>query len=160
MSKDQDSDFVNYLFRTDEAAVVLKCHLNIERSIDECLTKFLQNSEAITKWSFANKTQVLYSLGAIPEDLCTKLQWFNALRNRFAHRYGYVLTEEDVAYLQAFKDEDVEIPEGLSKFPRIRELMLIVRAMARMIGRMDGYSTVLLENPLLLRKLPPNLSSG
>ncbi|MFI5260246.1 MAG: hypothetical protein ACHQU0_00395 [Candidatus Paceibacteria bacterium] len=155
------ANFVDYLFRNDETAAVLKCHLQLEMEMDQLLTACLPHASEILKRSFLDKAQILYASGLIKEEIFQKIKTFNKVRNKFSHRYGYKLTPDDIDSLKEInKGRDVEIPEHFKDVPNIREMLLLAIAVSRLGGTMSVMRDLAIKNPMLVYQLSHIMTSG
>ncbi len=144
--------FVEYLLRPDETGVVLKCHLELERNVDNLLVSYFPNSIIVIKWSFADKVDVLFTSGVIAKDIWNKLKTINKIRNKFSHQYGYKLSSSDLTFLINLRPnkKEVEIPEKFKNYPKMKEILLMTLGVTYLGTHLDIVSTIAKKDKALV----------
>jgi len=135
-SKGKKNNFTSYLLRSDEVAIILKSHLYLEQEIDSLIEKITPNPKFILKKSFSEKLDFLNALNIISNESESKLRGLNSIRNKFSHQYGYELSAKDLKFFKSIgARKELDIPKSLRSFPKIKETIIISRA----IGFLSGY---------------------
>jgi hypothetical protein len=149
-TKEKDIDFVDYLLRQDETSIVLKCHLRLEREIDQLISSCIKRPGTILKWSFADKVDVLHANGLIGIKIIKDFKTINNIRNKFSHTFDYRLVEEDLNLLKKIgSGTEVNIPKEFQNFPNIKEIILLVRAVASLGAHLEIQGEIWKTNPHL-----------
>lgn len=89
---------VELLEESDDVGVLLRGHLWIEALLEYAARNTLERPDAID-WlnaRFEHKIALCEALGVADQQLASALRGFNKLRNRLAHEYDFVLSEDDV----------------------------------------------------------------
>lgn len=138
-SVDKNGSTIDYLLKFDELAVMLKSHLILEQEIDVVLRKILPKSIITLDWSFLQKVNLLDAMGFTNDSIAEYFRKFNTLRNKFAHKYNYQLSHEDIVFLGSIgKNEKMRIPDELKKIENLKNIALIVRIGGYLRGWLTG----------------------
>ena len=133
---------------TDPDIALLRTHLFIEQAIGEALERALPVAEVLfdreAGLRFHQKARILRSIGFLSQGTLAFLLELNRLRNRFAHRLGYTLSERDIEAIgshcpeqfRAFKAEHPS--ESMTWFNKAISLLV-----GRFCGELEGGRLVL-----------------
>ena len=82
----------------DELQVVLRGHLYLEHEIEKLLRFVLVEPDYIltNRFMFMNKVNLGVALGLIPEELAKVYEKLNRLRNNFAHKLDFKITDKNL----------------------------------------------------------------
>jgi len=95
-----DEEFLKALVGEDELGVVVRAHLYIEYELGRFLCAALPIPNELGRLEYSVRVRLALACG-LRADLKGPLNALGALRNRFSHRPGYVLTEKDLNDLYA-----------------------------------------------------------
>jgi len=93
-------DVLNFIFSKDETGAVLKVHLFVEQKLDELIDVIFPNSDFVLKQTFAQKVNILNSMGVLGERNYNSFILINKIRNKFSHEFGYSLSKKDLQDLK------------------------------------------------------------
>lgn len=93
-------DAANVLTADDDPILgpLLRSHLFTEQTFGRIFATAFQNAESLDKvrLSFAQKLAIVGGFGRVPGDAIECMRRVNALRNRCAHRHGYLISKSDI----------------------------------------------------------------
>jgi len=124
---------------TDSLADLLRIHLVMEQILGEALRLALPSPETLlpqTSLRFFQKARLLRSLNFLTDDALAFLLELNSLRNRFAHRLGYVLTEADAESFGRLCPELYETIKAEDLNTRFSKT--ISQLLGRLVGQLEG----------------------
>ncbi len=140
--KDELDNFRDYLFERDHISLILKLHLNIEQYMDLVIERTAPIPEKILSFKFRDKVYILNSFGIINNNIQKHLLEFNNLRNRFSHKFKYVLNSTDLDMLKKiYNYEEPYIPDSIKDDLNLVSMPIISKAG----GFLAGYLGVLGE---------------
>lgn len=145
-----EDDLLQLLFSKDETGIVLKVHLYVEQKLDELIDIIFPNSDYILRQTFAQKVNILNSMGALGERNYNAFITINKIRNKFSHKFGYSLSEKDLNELkQICKLDNKSTPDELKKHSFSENLFILGLVAADFKGRLEYLAEISGElNPL------------
>ena len=90
------------IFDTKELDSILKAHLFIERLLESMIEERLRKPDSFLKnqISFTLKVDLAHSLGIISDRILTAIKGLNSIRNKYAHKFDYHVSEEELNCLK------------------------------------------------------------
>ena len=109
-----DSQFYEDLQNEDELGAVIRGHLHIEHALNEILNTQIPHFVYLDKLKLDYEVKVALSVAmGLNKNYEKPLNGIALLRNKYAHRPGFVMTKTDTTNLyKSFASEDREIIQG------------------------------------------------
>jgi hypothetical protein len=124
----------------DELGIVLKGHLFMEHLINQIISakckspnKILEDTRAYT---FSIKTQLLFSMGLLPEPIFRNITKMNTIRNKLAHKLDFNESLIDMRFLNRDGSETIIKPKGRGNPKRFFLRYLCVET----LGQLASYA--------------------
>jgi hypothetical protein len=132
----------------DELSLFLKCHLLIEKSIDEILTLRLPNPKLLLeKSSFSQKITLLETLNIMfDQNIYKKLKTINRLRNYYVHYLSKDFSKKELQ----------KIVKGLGIDTKVLNFNSILKVLRELLGYLDATKTLISLFPFLLLSVSNN----
>lgn len=108
---DRDIDeFMDATKGEDELQIVLRAHLYIEYELEKMLRNYFVEPKVFLGKdpSFSSKLNLVVALGLLPKDKLSPYEKFNTLRNRYAHRLRFSVTDEKLDELASSLDKELK----------------------------------------------------
>lgn len=111
INRDVD-EFMKATNEEDELQIILRGHLYIEHEIEKLLRNHLVEPDVIlggrNKLMFNGKLNLVVALGLLPKDKRGPYDKLGGLRNKYAHRLNYKMTEKDLNGLVDSMDKEIK----------------------------------------------------
>ncbi|PEY19945.1 hypothetical protein CN331_11380 [Bacillus cereus] len=103
-------EFMDATKGEDELQIVLRAHLYIEYEIEKMLRNYFVEPKVFLgkNPSFISKLNLVVALGLLPKDKMNPYEKFNTLRNRYAHRLRFSITDEKLDELASSLDKELK----------------------------------------------------
>ena len=131
-------DLASRLRLNNHATQLLTAHLALDHTLSVFLSQqFVAHSAIdVDRWAFAQKVDLLYSLGLFDKGLLEALRLINKLRNKAAHQLNFKVSSKDVdAVIRHCRAEDGKISGRL----RFAEALLITLLQLDAARSHDAY---------------------
>ncbi|WP_255262190.1 hypothetical protein [Bacillus cereus] len=110
INKDMD-EFMDATNEEDELQIILRGHIYIEHEIEKMLINHLVEPSVImggrNRLNFNTKLNLAVALGLLPKDKKSPYDKLGGLRNKYAHKLNYKMTELDLNKLVDSMDKEI-----------------------------------------------------
>lgn len=105
-------EFIKATNEEDELQIILRGHIYIEHEIEKMVRNHLVEPSAIlggrNRVPYNNKLKLAVALGVLPKDKKSPYDKLGGLRNKYAHKLNYKMTESDFRELVDSMDKDIK----------------------------------------------------
>ncbi|PHA61734.1 hypothetical protein [Bacillus wiedmannii] len=132
--KEVTSKFMEDTEGENELQVILRGHLYLENEIERLLRFVLVEPDFILteRFMFMNKVNLAFALGLIPKDRIAGYKKINKIRNEYAHKLDFEITEKDASDILSVLPKEVKalhpIPDDLTVLESMRFLLRLLWA--------------------------------
>lgn len=138
----------------DALGTVIRGHVHIQALLVQLIEQGLKKPQHIDlfRLPFGDLVDLSVAVGSLPKELAYGIKALNAMRNKFAHRFGYSLTTKDIEdFRVALSTEIRQLAESMGWFEGNGEDRLknyVISLAIDLAGRVDprklGRNTTLI----------------